>query len=135
MNRKAIIFGVKGAKLTISEKKFLKFTKPWGIILFSRNIKNLSQLLKLVKSIKNIFNDKNYPILIDQEGGRISRIDNIMDLSIFSQKNLGNFYHYDKNKFQSFYKNYINKISMILNRVGININTVLVIVHFHQMLT
>ena len=39
MNKRAIIFGIKGYKLTNKEKKLFKKTKPWGIILFSRNIK------------------------------------------------------------------------------------------------
>ena len=43
MNRKAIIFGLKGYNLTKTEKKFIKKNKPWGIILFSRNIKNIIQ--------------------------------------------------------------------------------------------
>ena len=45
MNRIAVIFGVKGYKLTNKEKQLFKKTKPWGIILFSRNIKNLSTAL------------------------------------------------------------------------------------------
>ena len=55
MNRKAIIFGIKGTRLTHAEKKFLKSEKPWGIILFSRNIKDLPQITKLVKTIKKNF--------------------------------------------------------------------------------
>ena len=57
-----------GKKLTAAEKNLLRKIKPWGIIIFSRNIKNLSQLKKLIKEIKDIFKDKKYPILIDQEG-------------------------------------------------------------------
>ena len=53
MNRKAIIFGIKGIKLSNKEKKILR-KKPWGIILFSRNIKNVSQLKLLIQSIKII---------------------------------------------------------------------------------
>ena len=45
MNRKAIIFGIKGYRLTNKEKHLLKKEKPWGIILFSRNIKNIFQLI------------------------------------------------------------------------------------------
>ena len=41
MSKKAIIFGIKGYRLTKKEKNLLKKTKPWGIILFSRNIKNI----------------------------------------------------------------------------------------------
>ena len=52
MNRKAVIFGVKGYQLSKKEKSFFKKTKPWGIILFSRNIKNFSQLKCLINDIK-----------------------------------------------------------------------------------
>ena len=38
MNRKAIIFGIKKYRLSNSEKILFKKAKPWGIILFSRNI-------------------------------------------------------------------------------------------------
>ena len=62
MNRKAIIFGVKGYKLTFLEKKLFKKTKPWGVILFSRNIKNMSQLKILIDEIKKTLNDNKYPI-------------------------------------------------------------------------
>ena len=40
-DRKAVIFGISSYKLKNIEKKFLKNVKPWGIILFSRNIKDL----------------------------------------------------------------------------------------------
>ena len=85
MNRKAAIFGIKGYSLTPKEKHLLKNVKPWGIILFSRNIKNIFQLKSLVDNIKKINKDKKYPILIDIEGGKISRLNKIIDLSLFSQ--------------------------------------------------
>ena len=72
MNRKAVIFGVKGYRLTNKEKQLFKKAKPWGIILFSRNIKNIYQLKFLIDEIKFAMRDKNYPILIDQEGGKVS---------------------------------------------------------------
>ena len=70
MRRKAIIFGIKSTTLNNDEKSLFLKHQPWGIILFARNISNLEQLKSLVDSIKNLFNDKNYPILIDQEGGK-----------------------------------------------------------------
>ena len=70
--RKAFIVGIKSFKLTDAEKNFLKKNKPWGIILFSRNIKSIKQTKDLTDSIKKIFKDKNYPILLDQEGGRVN---------------------------------------------------------------
>ena len=124
MYRKAVIFGLKGKKLTNEEISFLKKNKPWGIILFSRNIYDLFQLKKLIDDIRKTFKDKNYPILIDQEGGNVSRLNKIFNLSKFSQSYFGRLYEKDKNNFKYFYKLYINKISQIFNYVGININTV-----------
>ena len=56
MNRKAVIFGIKGHQLTNKERLLFKKEKPWGIILFSRNIKNISQLKNLTGEIKRVMN-------------------------------------------------------------------------------
>ena len=68
--RRSFIIGIKSIKLSKKENFFLRKYKPWGVILFTRNIKNINQTLKLTSSIRKIFKDKNYPILIDQEGGK-----------------------------------------------------------------
>jgi len=124
MKRKALIFGIKGMKLTLAEKYLIKYQKPWGIILFSRNIKNFQQLKLLIKDIKSLTKDNNYPILIDQEGGSVSRLNKIIDLSLFSQNFFGNIYKRNKKNFLNYYRIYIDSVSSILNEVGININTV-----------
>ena len=124
MNRKAIIFGIKGTKLSINEKKFFKKTKPWGIILFSRNVESISQLQNLTNQIKSIFNDKKYPILIDQEGGSVCRLNKIIDLSLFSSDYFGKLFKKDKKLFSNYYKIYIDTLSEIFKKTGININTV-----------
>ena len=123
-DRKAVIFGITSYKLKVSERIFLKKTKPWGIILFSRNIKSLDQLKKLVKNIKKIFKDNNFPILIDAEGGRVSRLNKIIDLSTFSQNYFEKIYKKDKKLFFNNYKIFVSTVANILNYVGININTV-----------
>ena len=122
MNRKAIIFGIKGYRLTNDEKYLFKKEKPWGIILFSRNIKNILQLKNLIDDIKKVFKDKKYPILIDQEGGKVSRLNKIIDLSIFSQNYFAQLFKKDKKLFYNCYKILINKVCDIFNNVGININ-------------
>ena len=122
MNRKAIIFGIKGYKLSKIERSFLRKTKPWGIILFSRNVKNIFQLKKLTNDIKSIFNQKNYPILMDVEGGKVSRLNKIIDLTIYSQSYFEKLYLKDKKLFLSYYKVYIDSVSNILKSTGININ-------------
>ena len=123
-NRKAVIFGISSYKLKKNERVFLKQIKPWGIILFSRNIENLLQLKTLVKDIKKIFNDDNYPILIDVEGGKVSRLNKIIDLSSFSQSYFEKLYKKNKKLFFYNYKIFIDGVSNLLNDVGININTV-----------
>ena len=56
-NRKSFIVGIKSLKLTNYERSFLKKFKPWGIILFTRNIKTIKQTHKLTSSIRKIFNE------------------------------------------------------------------------------
>ena len=124
MNRKAVIFGLQGHRLTNNEKLLFREVKPWGIILFSRNIKNTFQLKNLIDDIKKFFKDKKYPILIDQEGGKVSRLNKIIDIIFFSQHFFGQLYIKDKKLFFNHYKIYINKICDILRNVGVNINTV-----------
>ena len=58
-NRRSFIIGIKSTSLSLKEKNFIKKYKPWGVILFSRNIKSLEQTKKLTEQIKIIFKDKN----------------------------------------------------------------------------
>jgi len=123
-NRRAFIIGIKSTILSKKEKLFLKKYKPWGVILFSRNLKKFNQIVKLTSDIRLIFKDNKYPILIDQEGGRINRLNNLIESSIFTAEFFGNLYKKNKYKFSNYYKVYIKQISYLLNVLGININTV-----------
>ena len=123
-NRRAFITGIKSYKLNSSEKKFLKKFKPWGVILFSRNIKSIDQTKKLTESIKKIFNDNNYPILIDQEGGRVNRLNKIISFDTLTSEYFGNLFKKDKFKFIIIYKMFIDQTSHLLKLIGANINTV-----------
>ena len=60
--RRAFIVGIKSLQLSKNELDFLKKYKPWGVILFLRNIKSIKQAKSLTDNIRKIFNDKNYPI-------------------------------------------------------------------------
>ena len=124
IDRKSFITGIKGTKLNYQEIKFLNSHKPWGIILFSRNLKNIKQIKNLTSHIRQIFKDKNYPIMIDQEGGRVNRLDKFISLDHFTSDYFGKLYVNDKKQFNIIYKLYIDKTSNILNNLGININTV-----------
>ena len=122
--RRAFIVGLKSVSLNKKEIYFLKKYKPWGIILFSRNIKEFNQIKKLTKDIRNLFKDNKYPILIDQEGGRINRLKKFIDTHLFTSEYFGNLYSTDKKKFFHNYKLFNIKMSNILNDIGVNINTV-----------
>ena len=73
-----IICGVSGTELSNEEIKFFEQYKPWGVILFERNCSDINSIKRLTADLKEI-NHINLPILIDQEGGRVSRLnlDNI----------------------------------------------------------
>tara|TARA_B100001173_G_scaffold304636_1_gene308918 strand:- start:5 stop:955 length:951 start_codon:yes stop_codon:yes gene_type:complete len=122
--RRSFITGIKGTKLSQKEVFFLKKYKPWGVILFSRNIISISQTQKLTSHIKKLFNDENYPILIDEEGGQVSRLRRFIDNSIFSAEFFSKLYKNNKKKFYIYYDVYIKQIAYLLNLLGININNV-----------
>jgi beta-N-acetylhexosaminidase len=123
INRKSFITGIKGKKLTNQEIHFLKKHNPWGVILFSRNLDNINQIKKLTSHIKMIFKDNNYPIMIDQEGGRVNRLNKIISLDNFTSEYFGNAFIKNKKEFCITYQLFIDKISFLLNLLGININT------------
>ena len=123
-NRKAFIVGLKSHKLSNGEKIFLKKHKPWGVILFSRNIKSINQTKSLTDNIKKIFKDKNYPILIDQEGGRVNRLNKIISFDNLTSEYFGGLYEKNRKNFNIFYKLFVDKTSYLLKLIGSNINTV-----------
>ena len=123
-NRRSFIVGINSTKLSTKEKNFLRKYKPWGVILFSRNIKDIHQTLKLTSSIRKIFNDKNYPILVDQEGGRVNRLNNIISFDNLTSEFFGKMYIKNLIEFKIIYKLFIDKTSYLLKSMGININSV-----------
>ena len=123
-NRRSFIIGLKSLKLSAKERIFLKEFKPWGVILFARNIKNIKQASNLTSSIRKIFNDRKYPILIDQEGGRVNRLKNLISFDNLTSEFFGNKYINDLKEFKIYYKLFIDKTSFLLNKIGANINTV-----------
>ena len=122
-NRRSFITGIRSTTLSNKEKKFLQQYKPWGIILFSRNISSLKQAKKLTDQIKIIFKDKNYPILIDQEGGRVNRLKKFFDAEGLTGDFFGKLYLKDKKKFHNHYTIFIKQTSSLLKSIGANINT------------
>jgi len=127
----AIIFGINGLKLSLNEINFFKKYKPWGIMLFTRNIDNLYQVRNLTSSIKDIFKDENFPILIDQEGGRVNRFNKIINFDKYNAKYFGDIFE-NKEKFYKNFNKFLKANVSILKYCGININTVPVLDLFNK---
>ena len=123
MKKKAIIISIKSYYLSVKEKELLSNEKPWGLILFKRNIQSLKQVRKLIKNVKILTKEPNFPILIDEEGADVSRLGRIIDHN-FSQSFLANIYEINKKLSFNFYKDYINNLTILLKKIGVNINTV-----------
>ena len=68
------IFGIQGQSLTASERDFFKDSQPFGFILFGRNVAQRDQLRALTDDLRSLTGRDQLPILIDQEGGRVARM-------------------------------------------------------------
>lgn len=69
-----IIIGCSSTKLTQQERDLFRYLQPWGIILFARNIEDPQQVIDLIADVKNTLGRTDIMVLIDQEGGRVSRL-------------------------------------------------------------
>jgi beta-N-acetylhexosaminidase len=72
--RSRAIFGCSGTELTAEERDFFRDVRPWGFILFGRNIGDPAQIRSLVSALRETVGDASAPVLIDQEGGRVARL-------------------------------------------------------------
>ncbi|MBV9533086.1 MAG: glycoside hydrolase family 3 protein, partial [Bradyrhizobium sp.] len=71
---KAFITGVAATALSDAERAFIAAERPWGFILFKRNIEDRDQVCSLIEELRGIAGRPNTPVLIDQEGGRVQRL-------------------------------------------------------------
>jgi len=74
MSSRAFITGVSGLELSAPEREFIRGTRPWGFILFKRNVEAPAQVSALVEELRSCLGDADAPVLIDQEGGRVARL-------------------------------------------------------------
>jgi beta-N-acetylhexosaminidase len=74
MSTRAFITGISGLELSAAEREFIRSERPWGFILFKRNIDTPAQVTQLVAELRSTIGDPDAPVLIDQEGGRVQRL-------------------------------------------------------------
>ena len=70
----AAVYGCSGPRLTEAERAFFAEARPWGFILFRRNIETPEQVRALTTDLRAAIGDRDAPVLIDQEGGRVQRM-------------------------------------------------------------
>lgn len=74
-NPKPLIVGIAGTEVSGEEEMLLRRLAPVGFILFKRNCENKAQLKNLCDKLKTLSPMHDPLIFIDQEGGRVNRID------------------------------------------------------------
>ena len=74
MSTRAFITGVSGTELNAAEREFIRAERPWGFILFKRNVQTPQQVKSLVEELRNCVSLPDAPVLVDQEGGRVQRL-------------------------------------------------------------
>ena len=71
---RAVILGCSGTTLTPEEAAFFRDVRPWGFILFKRNIGAPDAVRALTAALRETVGRADAPVLIDQEGGRVQRM-------------------------------------------------------------
>ena len=128
MKQKALIVSIKGTKLTKMERVLFSKEKPWGTILFKRNLKSIDQIRYLISQIKKLTKNSKFPIMVDEEGSSVSRLKDIINHN-FNANFFGNLFNHNNKICLSILNHYINSICIVLKDLGININTVPVLMY------
>ena len=71
---KPVIFGLAGLELSADERAFFADADPAGYILFKRNCGHRAQMRALTDSLRDLHGRADLLIMIDQEGGRVARM-------------------------------------------------------------
>jgi beta-N-acetylhexosaminidase len=74
MSSRAFITGLSGPELSAAEREFIRAERPWGFILFKRNLESPTQVIQLIQELRKELNQPEAPVLVDQEGGRVQRL-------------------------------------------------------------
>ncbi len=93
---KSVIIGVSGTELTADERAFYAEHRPWGFILFARNLKEEAQIKDLNAALRDSIGNPDAPIFIDQEGGRVQRLRPPLAPNYPSASTLGDIYRRDR---------------------------------------
>ncbi|MDB5586575.1 MAG: beta-N-acetylhexosaminidase [Devosia sp.] len=72
----ALFVGMPGLKLSADKIAFFREVNPFGLFLFRRNLDNPEQVRRLCAQFREAVGRDDAPVFIDQEGGRVQRLNN-----------------------------------------------------------
>ncbi|MGV8855247.1 MAG: glycoside hydrolase family 3 N-terminal domain-containing protein [Devosia sp.] len=72
----ALFVGMPGLALSADEIAFFRDANPFGLFLFKRNLDTPKQIRRMVAQFREAVGRADAPVYIDQEGGRVQRLDN-----------------------------------------------------------
>jgi len=72
----AVFVGMPGLELSADEVAFFREANPYGLFLFRRNLDTPAQVRRLCRQFREAVGREDAPVFIDQEGGRVQRLDN-----------------------------------------------------------
>ena len=93
--RSALIAGLSGTVLSADERAFYRDVRPAGMILFTRNCRDLAQVAALVAETREAVDADDFLVLIDQEGGRVQRLRGELGRALPPARNYGDMYASD----------------------------------------
>jgi beta-N-acetylhexosaminidase len=119
---KAIVVDATGTELTRQEQDLFKSEKPAGFILFKRNCVSKQQVTDLVAAVRECVGRDDIPVLIDQEGGSVSRLKSPVWKEYPSAKSFGDIAQ--KSRTEAFNATRQNSLHMAhdLIEMGITVN-------------
>ena len=86
----AAMLSCSSVKLSDAEKRLFEKYNPLGVTLFGRNLVSPAQIQVLTKEIKETVGRDDVLIAVDQEGGRVRRLQGDGFYDIVSMEQLGN---------------------------------------------
>lgn len=115
------IFSVAGYTLTPDEARLFRTANPVGFILFKRNIDTPEQTRALVRELKQLVG-RDCPVLVDQEGGRVARLNEPHWPTFKPFAYFGDLYRANPDKARAELASHTTAIADILSDLGFNVN-------------
>ncbi len=119
---RAAIFGCSGLQLTSAEREFFSRVRPFGLILFARNIDNPVQVFELTAEFRACVGNPDAQVMIDQEGGRVARLKPPFWAELPPAEKIGSLYLKDKTEGVAAAKLLGRRLAAMLVPMGITIN-------------